>query len=136
MFTRTVDFSEGLLMEENGEALLLSNAPEDLHSEHVVVGRNGAPLEDRCPFELVRSHFLVASGDGDTQAPQGLLYLVDELEGVAWKRSEIVVAELLGLSRVRSLQSPSSGDNVRTAESEALLNDKEFLLNTRIPVGG
>ena len=103
----TIDSLEWLFMQEDTETMLAGNVSHQCHDQQVMIVGQVTFFEDRSQFELVRSHFVVASLQRNTQFERFDFQFLHELKNARRNRTEVVIFQLLVLRAFMSHQSTS-----------------------------
>ena len=127
VLARAVDALEGLLVHEQGQAVLGGQALHHAHDEHVVVGADRGGLVHGGHFELGRSHFVVAGLGGDAQAPELAVEVHHEREDAFANGAEVLVFEFLALGRRSAEQGAAGEEKVGALFGQTTVDQEVFL---------
>ena len=130
VLARTVDAGERLLVQETRQTVLVGGAAQDLHRQHLVIGRQIGVFEDRRYLILAGSDFVVPRLDGHGQLEQFRLGLGHARQHALGDGAEVLVLHLLALGRPGAEQSAAGVDEIGTGVVEVLVDEEVFLLGT------
>jgi len=114
VLARAVHALEGLLMEQDTEAVAACHLPHERHDEHVVVDGKVALLVDGRQLELVGGDLVVACLQGNAQFECLDLQVLHESGHTRGDGTEVVVLQLLVLRRFMPHERAACQQQVRT----------------------
>ena len=130
VLARAVDSREGLLVQEELQAIAAGHALHGFHDKHVVVGGDVGVLEDRRDFVLRRGDFVVPGFDRNAELVKLKFGFHHAGENPLGDRAEVVVFHFLTLRRLGTEEGPAGVEQVGTLEIEVLVDQEVFLLGT------
>ncbi len=130
VLARAVDAGEGFFVEEAGEAVLVGDAAEGFHREHlVIVGEIGVFI-DRGDFVLRRCDFVVAGLDGNAELVEFMFGFQHAGQNAFRDAAEIMVFHFLALGRLGAEERAAGVDQVGAGVVEIFVDEEVFLLRT------
>ena len=132
VFAAAVDAGEGLLVEQDDEAVLARHLLHQRHQEHVVVDGEVAVLEDGGKLKLVGGHLVVAGLAGDGEFEGLHLQVLHEALHAVGDGAEIVVVHLLVLGRLVAHEGAARQHQVGAGAIEVGIDEEVLLLPTEI----
>jgi hypothetical protein len=127
VLARAIDASEGLLVQQAGEAVALGHPAQQLHHQLVVVGGHVRLAVEHRDLELAGGDLVVAGLGRHADLVELVLKLVHKSLDPARDRAEVVVLEHLALRR-RGAEHRAAGDDEVGAQGDQGAVDQEVLL--------
>ena len=121
-------------MKEHGEVVLGGNALHEVHYQLVVVVGQVHIFEDRSQLELVRSRFVVAGLDRDTELVAFHFQFLHEVGYTRRDRTEVVVVQLLVLRRGVAHQGAAGDAEVRAGIVKGSIYQEVFLFPAQVGI--
>ena len=128
VLARAVDAGERLLVQQAGQAVLVGGPAQDLHDQHLVIGREVGVLEDRRDLVLARGDFVVPRLDRHAELEQLGFALGHAGEHALGDRAEVLVFQFLALGRLGAEERAAGVDQVGPGVEEVLVDQEVFLL--------
>ena len=132
VLARAVDALEGLLVQQDAEAVRAGHLAHQRHDEHVVVHGQVAFLEDGCQLKLVGSHLVVARLQRDAQLQCLDFQVFHEGGHAGGDGAEVVVLQLLALRSLVPHQRAARQQQVGTGGIETLVHQEVLLLPAQV----
>ena len=127
-----VDAGEGLLVEQDGQAMPLAHGLEELHEQLVVVAGDVGGLVDGRDLELVGGHLVVAGLGGDAELEALQLDFLHEAQDALLDAAEVVVLQLLALGGLGALEGAVGEHEVRPLLGQFQVHGEVLLLGAAL----
>ena len=132
MFAGSVDLGKGLFMQQSRQPVLFGNGFEGVHDHLVVIDGQIGFLVNRRNFILARGNFVVTRLRRYAQLEKLLFHIVHVGGYPLLDAAEVLVFQFLTLGRGSAHNGSSAQNQIRTFEVVIHINQKIFLLGTKI----
>ncbi len=133
VLSTAVNSGKRLLMQQAGQAILVSRPLHDFHDHVLVIRRQIAVFKQGSQFKLARRHLVMPRFYRHAELDQFIFTVCHEREHAFGNDPEILIFQLLPLGRSRAKQSAAASDQIGTSQIKMLVDEEIFLLS---PHGG